>query len=791
MKKIDFNSDWLFGKVGCEKYPVTLPHDASMYESRSPDSPGGSAHGFFPPGKYTYEKVLTVPKDWKDKNIVLEFGGVYKNSEVYINDVFAGGCAYGYSEFAIDTNGFFKYGQNNTIQVKVDNDDMPNCRWYTGAGIYRPVYMLIGETQHIHRRGVKITTLSINPAMIKVETQHTGGAVSVEILDGNEVVAKGEGSSLTLTIPHAKLWSDVTPNLYVCTVSLLDGTRQIEQMSEIFGIRSITWSNKGLYINGKETLLRGACVHSDHGILGAATFQKSEERRVKRLKKAGYNAIRASHNPASTFMLEACDKHGIYVMDETWDVWYTHKSKYDYAKDFNKNFRFDIKSMVERDYNHPSVIMYSVGNEISEPATVKGIQLTKDLVAAFHELDVTRPVTAGVNLMIIHRSAKGNPIFKEDGSGLNNNQKDLSHMSSTMFNMMTAIVGTGMNKAVNSKKADRVTKPCLDALDIAGYNYASGRYPLEKKANPNRVVVGSETFPSDIVKNWKMVEKFPYLIGDFMWTAWDYIGEAGIGSWAYTDDAKAFAKPYPWLLADVGAFDILGNPNGQAFLASTLWGFSKKPLLSVRPLNHKKKPIQSVWRGTNSIPSWSWNGCEGKVATVEVYSDAHFVELFLNGRKIAKKVVKKYMAMFKVKYEPGTLQSVAYDAFGNKVGEDMLSTAKGSFCVNMKPEEETVMAGDIVYVAISIAGKNGVVESNYDRKLRISVEDGTLLGFGSANPRTEETYTSGECTTYYGKAQAVVRSMDVDKIKITVEGKEVGSTSIMIQVTMKSIECEE
>ena len=775
MEQINFCDNWQFKKNNeSSSQIITLPHDASFTELRVADSPGGSAHGYFPGGYYEYEKTFFVPEEWRNKVVIFQFGGVYKNSIVNINGEYAGGCAYGYSEFSVSGTNLLNFGQDNLIKVTADNTKLPDSRWYTGAGIYRPVTLLIGNKHHIHRRGVKISTISINPAKILIETKHTSGTVTVEIIDGKNIIAKGEGECVELSISNPRLWSDDSPYLYKCRVKLIDNKEITDEVIETFGIRRITWNNKGLFINGKETFLRGGCLHSDNGILGACTYQKAEERRIKILKEAGFNAIRVSHNPACEFMLDACDKYGMYVIDETWDMWFSHKSQYDYAGSFEKNYMFDIESLVDKDFNHPSVIMYSIGNEVSEPATAKGAEMTKKLVASFHKLDQCRAVTAGINLFVISRAVKGNPIYKE-GGGLNQEQNSNNKMNSTIFNMMTMMVGIGMNNAANSRKADEITKPCLDALDIAGYNYASGRYPLESKANPQRIVVGTETFPSDIVKNWAMVKKYPYLIGDFMWTAWDYLGEAGLGAWAYTDDAKTFNKPYPWLLSGHGVFDIVGEPNGEAFLIKTLWDISKNPIIAVRPVNHDTKPIKSVWRGTNSMASWSWRGCEGKQAIVEVYSNAHYVKLFLNGKIQGKKKSKNCIAKFKIKYTPGKLEAVAFDSSKHETGRDELNSANGNIRIQISPEEKNINQGDIIFIPISLTGENGITESNVDTKLNILVEGGELLGFGSANPRTEESYTTGVFTTYYGKAQAIVRAGKSDIVKITVYSNELES----------------
>ncbi|NLO83825.1 MAG: glycoside hydrolase family 2 protein, partial [Clostridiales bacterium] len=452
MKRQCFNDHWVFYKRDSDsKLKVTLPHDAQIIQERDASAPGGSAHAFFPGGYYIYEKSFDVPAGWQDKCISFQFEGVYKDAKVFINGKEAGGRPNGYTPFFVNGDDLLDYGAANTIRVEVDNVDLPNSRWYTGAGIYRPVWLWIGAKSHIEMEGIQISTLSISPARIKVKTAHVGGDVSVEIRENDAIIAKGDGDQIELDIPNAKLWSAEKPNLYTCHVTLSENGAIVDEVSETFGIREITWSNKGLFINGQETLLRGGCVHHDNGILGARSFAKSEERRVRIMKEAGFNAIRSSHNLASKGMIEACDKYGVYIIDETWDMWYSHKSKYDYATDFVDNWRDDIRAMVSRDYNHPSVIMYSIGNEVAEPATAKGVDLAKEMVALLHSLDSTRAVTAGMNLMILSRSAKGNAIYKEDGGRDESSEKKAQGMNSTMFNIVASMVGTSMNMGANSK----------------------------------------------------------------------------------------------------------------------------------------------------------------------------------------------------------------------------------------------------------------------------------------------------------------------------------------------------
>ncbi|MGN0999872.1 MAG: glycoside hydrolase family 2 TIM barrel-domain containing protein [Faecousia sp.] len=752
MKKLCFNHGWI-----CNGETVTLPHDAMIHKARSADAPSGSAGAYFPGGSYVYEKRFRKPDA---AHVVFQFEGVYKNAVVYLNGQKAGSCDYGYLPFFVCADDLLTDGEN-IIQVECENKDQPDSRWYTGAGIYRPVWMWTGPRGGIEPEQVRVKTISSEPAIIHVHTGHKDARI--EILDGETVVASGSGEEAEITIPDAKLWSAETPNLYTCNVITDKDAAAVS-----FGIRTITWDNQGFYINGRNTLLRGGCVHHDNGILGAAAPDEADWRRVRRMKAAGFNAIRSAHNPCSRAMLDACDYYGMYVMDESWDMWFHHKNKYDYASQWRKNYLSDLQAMVDRDFNHPSVVMYSIGNEVSEPAKAEGVEKTKEMAAFLRDADGTRPVTGGFNLMILANAKKGKGIYNETEGGMNHDAAKMNGMNSTLFNMITNMVGTGMNKAANGKAADKATAPCLDALDLAGYNYASGRYSKEGKCHPERLIFGSETFPQDIAKNWAMVKQYPYLTGDFMWTAWDYIGEAGLGAWAYTKDGAGFNKPYPWLLADTGAMDILGNPNGELFLAQAAWGKLEAPAIAVQPVNHPGiKPSKMAWRGTNAIASWSWRGCDGSKAVVEVYTDAAVIELYLNGTKIGRQTVKKCKASFKTMYAPGKLEAVAFDSSGREVSRSVLESATGKLRIAAVPEAKKARCGDVVYIDVALIGENGVVESNADRELTVRVEGGTLLGFGSANPRTEERFDSGKYATYYGRALAAVRIRETATITVS------------------------
>ena len=770
-EQADFNQDWQFwSDTQPNKQVVNLPHDAMQTETRSADVKEGRHNGFYPGNVYHYEKTFTADASLLQKHVTLAFEGVYRNSKVFVNGQEAGGYKYGYMPFDVCLDGLLVAGEN-TIRVDVDNSQMPNSRWYSGAGIYRPLHLLIQEKEYIEQ--VKVSTLSIAPAKVKVETLHQGGEVSVSIYDCNKQIVSAEGDNVELNIDNANLWSAESPYLYKAVVELKQNGKTIEKQEKPFGVREITWSTQGLKVNGKDVLLQGGCIHHDNGILGAAEYEDAAYRKVALLKKYGFNAIRSSHNPLSEAMLKACDELGMYVMDELWDMWYITKTEFDYSKDFYDNYVEDIRHFVKKDFNHPSVIMYSIGNEVGEPAEEKGVALAKELINRLHQADNSRPVTAGINLMIIGLTKMGVNIFQQSNSAMMGGGQQIT---SEQYNMMMTNSSEQMSMATLQPAFDEATTPVLDALDIAGYNYASVRYPIEGTAHPNRVVVGSETYPQDLAKNWAMVEEMPYVVGDFMWTALDYIGEIGLGAWYYSNDPDFANKTYPWKLFGGGAIDLIGNPTGEAFWAKAIWTKQVEPNIAVRPI-HKENLVKSMWRGTNSIPSWSWQGCEGMPTVVEVYTAAPKVALYVNDKLIGEQEVKDYVASFEnVTYEPGTLKAVATDANGKQY-EQTLTSATGKIGISIEPEKDSYKSGELAFVNINLVGENGIVESKADRTLTVTVEGGELLGYGSQTLITEAAFLDGVYPTYYGQSQAVVRASKPGNVKITVTGEGVAPTT--------------
>lgn len=784
--KLQFSDGWEYSYNDNLHYaPVIVPHDAMIECARSASARSGGACAYFEGGKYFYKKEFDVPSEWMAKEIFLEFEGVYRKAKVYINGIFAYEWANGYTGFHFSCNDFLKFGGSNVIEVVADNSEQPNSRWYTGGGIYRPVWLHVKNKAHLELFGTHVETVGIDPPTVNLSAKHTGGELNFTVKDGEKVIATraGEGE---LVLPAAKLWSAEEPNLYTLYVTLSQNGEIVDEESIPFGIRKLEWSSNGFFVNGNNTLFRGGCVHHDNGILGACAFAEAEERKVRKIKEAGFNAVRFSHNPCSNAFAAACDQYGLYLIDEFSDMWYMRKKKFDYALDFEAWHERDLRSMVEKDFNHPSIVMYSIGNEVSEPCEEKGVETARSMVSLLHSLDSTRAVTAGINLFIINNAKKGKGQYSEEKVEADAAPKQQAEKptSSTLFNMIATHVGPSMNKMANSAEVDAVASPVLDLLDIAGYNYASGRYPLEGKKHPKRIIFGSETFPQDIYKNWEAVKKYPYLLGDFMWTAWDYLGEVGIGGWCYeTQYGLTFEKPYPWIIADAGAIDLIGTVGVEAKYASTVWGLEEKPFIGVRPVNqNSKKLVKSVWRGTNAIASWAWKDCEGQTAEIEVYSSACFVELYLNGKKIGRKKVKECKAFFKTKYCAGSLLAVALNNKKEIVGKSELQSAQSELSVGISCEKQSAKAGEVLFFEVCLCDKSGTVESNADTYLTARVEGGTLLAFGSAQQKSEEKYSSEKVKTYYGRALLAVKCKESGKVNVRIDGQHVVGTDVSVNI---------
>lgn len=769
MRPISFNTGWtcrhLDGSNAAR--PVTIPHDAMLEEPRHALAASGKNGCWFEGHDYLYEKTFTAPADWADKALLLEFEGVFQRAEVSLDGKKLAFRPYGYTNFYVDLTGKLTPGEH-TLSVIARNSEQPNSRWYTGAGIYRPVTLWTADKAHIAVNGVKIRTTSITPAEIAVRVTTTApGEVYVDVLDGDALVTsmkqQSDGDTTCyIAIPDAKLWSVDAPHLYTCRVRF--GT---DEHVCSFGVQTIAWGKEGFLLNGERVILQGACVHHDHGVLGAKCFPEAEERRVRLLKEQGYNALRSAHNPCSKALLDACDRLGFLVMDEYIDHWYIHKTEHDYVQYFADWWQQDLTDLVEKDYNHPCVIMYSTGNEVSETAQKRGIDLTKQLTDFLHQLDGTRPVTCGVNIFFNFLSSVGFGVYSDkkakkeadaaEKAKAKNKTAKKKAVGSQFFNDMAGLLGDEfMKRGATLHGCDVKTRDAFAAMDIAGYNYGIYRYQHDLKKYPDRLILGSETFCNDAYRFRELAKKEPRLVGDFVWAGMDYMGEVGVGSWEYSEYAPQF-EGLGWMLAGSGRIDLTGKPLGEALYTRVALEKEQGPYIAVRPVNHEgEKHSPSAWKMTNAMDSWSWRGCEGKKAFVEVYARAAKVVLLLNGKQVAERALRNTcLAHFRIPYENGELTAVSYDALGREIGRNTLVTAGEETVLRIEPEAAAEV-GKLCYVRLRYTDEKGVTKPMERGHITVNVQGGKLLGLGSACPFYPESYLDPVTDTYYGEALAVI-----------------------------------
>lgn len=768
MEKVIFNDGWRFYKFGYEDAmkEVNLPHDAMQEEKRAPEY--GSASGFFPGGKYVYEKTWMVDADIVQKAVCLEFEGVYENSSVYVNEKKVGGHVYGYTNFFVDLTDKLCVGKN-TVKVIADNSAQPNSRWYSGSGIYRNVNLYTGSIDHIVPDGVRITTLSLQPTVIRVqcETTSKSAQVSVHILKDGQSIANGNGRDLTIEISRAKFWSAESPELYELKLELTENGKTIDTHTEHFGIRLLGWSAKnGFTVNGESVKLKGGCIHHDNGLLGACENEKAAYRKIRKMKTFGYNAIRYSHYPVSKAILSACDSLGMYIIEESFDQWHIPQTKYDYSIHFEQEWKDDLCAMIRKDYNHPSVIMYCIGNEISDVGLPGADETCGRLADFVKSQDASRPVLLANNALLSVLSVKAAEKKQTAGS---------QEVNDTVAALAEAA------KGLTPTYIESIAGNVFDKVDIVGYNYTPGLYEGTHELKPDRVILSSETFPANIAKNWAIAKQLPYVIGDFMWTAWDYIGEAGVGMPFYGSRQAPFSKPYPCMLAYCGSFDITGYPESQAYYTAIVWGQYDKPYIAVRPLHHSGEDYTvGKWRLTDAVHSWSWSGCEGKQAEIEVYGNGDEVELMQDGVSLGRKTLTEFRANFTTTYSAGELKAVLYKD-GKETAIDVLKTAGSDTELTVRAEDTTLRTGgDITWVNIAVTDSCGTAKPLDNRKITVKVEGAaTLKAIGSANPETEESYLSDSVTTYYGRAQAIIESKKTaGKIKVTVSAEGLAPVTI-------------
>ena len=745
-----FDSGWQFTRNG-KTITVDLPHDWDIYEAPDPSTGAtGTDGGWYPGGRGEYRKTLRTPAA---EIVKLHFEGVYQKAEVFVNGQKAGQHAYGYTPFTVDVTPYlYQDKRENEVVVKVDNSEQPNCRWYTGSGIYRHVWLQAMPALHIAENGVFVTThdISAERAIVGVEVTVANESdrdrnAMVVVDSGMMMVAvparqtKTVATSYAVRNPH--LWSPDDPYLYETKVELKESGIVIDEHRARFGIRSFSYDAEGGFVlNGKPLLINGACVHHDDGVLGAMAFDAAEIRKVRQMKEAGFNLIRTSHNPTTRAFLDACDSLGMLVIGEAFDGWRTAKKPYDYSTLIDSCYREDIRAMVERDRNHPSIICWSIGNEVIERKDIRVITTARQLKQAILDYNKTRPVTEALC------------AWDDDWE---------------------------------------IYDPHFDVLDIGGYNYMIHKHATDHQRNPGRVMWQTESYPRDAFQNWALVHGYPYIIGDIVWTGLDYLGEAGIGRYYY--EGERAGEHYvdggqpDWHGAYCGDVDVTGWRKPISHYREMLWKDSKDLYMAVKePDGYHGKIHETAWSVWPTWESWNWPSWEGKPIDVEVYTKAPEVTLYLNDKPIGTKAVSQsteYKAVFTVPYEAGTLRA---EAGGKRA---TLSTAGEPARLRLTADRSVMTAGgqDLSFITVEVIDREGHVCPNAAIPCEAIVKgQGTLLSFASADLKDCEPYTSPRVTTWKGRALLVVRSSQKKgKAQVSIKSS-LPTASIFIQSTTPS-----
>ena len=744
---------------------LDLPHDWSIEDLPAPaasgpfdpEAPGGVNSGFTLGGIGWYRKHFTLPKEAQGKTVTVQFDGVYMNADVWINGEQLGNHPYGYTSFIFDLSKSLRFGdEENVLAIRVKNEGL-NSRWYSGSGIYRHVWLKATDPVHIAQWGLFVTTPEVNADKARVRLQatlnnDTGKRTDITLVttlvdpESRIVASRTITTRLseqtpstidqTLDITQPRLWSPDSPSLYRAVCELKREGRTIDQSETVFGIRSIRFdADKGLFLNGRNLKLKGGCVHANNGPLGAAAFNRAEERRLELLKAAGFNAIRCAHNPPSPAFLDACDRLGMLVVDEAFDAWtLTHApATEDYHLYFKDWWQRDLESIILRDRNHPSVILWSIGNQIVDSAQDSGVRTARQLAAYTRPLDPTRPLISNV----LQRSSDW-----------------------------------------------RDTDPFFAALDVAGYSYARAHYDEDHKRLPNRIMLSTEINPEDSFGNWMAVLDRDFVSGNFEWTAFDYMGEVGLGWWSYGHTA---AELFPWTVNYSGDIDICGFKRPRSYYRDALW--SGKPEVSafVRcPIPSFAGPGKSGWGWDDVKASWTWPGWEGKPLQVDVYSSCEQVRLMLNDKDLGMKPTSRetqFKAAWQVPYQSGALTAIGYTN-NSEAARWELRTAGPPASLRLTADRTALKADgqDLCYVTVEVVDANGVRDPNAEKLVRLSVEGaGTLAAVGNSKPTSLESFQQPQRTTYDGRCLAILKSTRAaGAIKLTARSDGLTESSVAI-----------
>ncbi|HSI07619.1 MAG TPA: glycoside hydrolase family 2 TIM barrel-domain containing protein [Rariglobus sp.] len=685
-----------------------------------------------------YRKHFTLTET--GKLAAVRFDGVYMNTEVWINGHRLGEHPHGYTSFEFDLTPHLKpAGQDNVLAVRVRNEGK-NSRWYSGSGIYRHVWFTVTDPVHVPTWGVFVITPEVSKykALVRISTEVlNSGAAETDVLvrtrlrnAGGKLVGTTESTlrlpagalrttEQTLDVRAPNLWSLDAPALYSADVEIVVAGKTIDTVSTPFGIRKIEVdAAHGFRLNGEPLKLKGGCIHHDNGPLGAAAIDRAEERKVELLKANGFNALRSSHNPPSPALLAACDRLGMLVIDEAFDQWNKSKERnqQDYHRFFKDWFERDIASMVRRDRNHPSVVMWSVGNEIPEQFNPGDIGTR--LRAAVLSHDPTRPVTQAVS--------------------------------------------TDWGKVI--KNWDQLSDPAFAHLDVAGYNYLPDKYESDHARHPERVILTTESYPKDVFEYWELVEKHPYVIGDFVWTAMDYLGESGLAHNLLSNQKDSFFMPWPWFNAWSGDLDMCGEKKPQSFYRDVVWRRSAIEMAVHAPIPSGLTETLSGWAWPNEHQSWTWSGHEGTPLQVSVYSRCDTVRLELNGKVIGENPVSpatKLTVKFDVPYAPGELRASGL-INGKIVAWTTLTTAGAPKKLKLTADRTKIRANrnDLSYVTVEVVDARGQRVPDAVISIRFSVSGaGELAGQASAVPNEPASFRTPVRKTFQGRALAILRPL--------------------------------
>ena len=790
---------------------VDLPHDWSIEGRPEASNLTGAGGGFFPAGVGWYRKTFSAPVDWRGRRVSVEFDGVYKDATVYLNGHKLGTHPYGYTSFAFDLTADLNFAGSNVLAVRVDNSAQPNSRWYSGSGIYRHVRVVVTDPTHVAHWGVFVTTpkVSDDSATVSIQTKvqnesegSTGVTVETGVYDSAGHKAGTAESTLTIAagkevegaqtiaVANPALWSPASPALYRAVSVIRREGRVVDQVVTPFGIRSLSWSAEtGLVLNGKPVKLAGGSVHHDDGPLGSAAFDRAEERRVELLKAAGYNAVRTAHNPPSPAFLDACDRLGLLVLDEPFDTWKANKVKFDYGLDFDEWWQRDISSMVLRDRNHPSIVIWGIGNEIPELEVERGGAVGKQLADEVRSLDSTRPLTL-------------------------------------------AFPGT-----TTTPNAEAV----FSQLDITGYNYnLIPTYAADHSQLPKRMMLTTESLPSKAFPLWQISHDNSFVIGDLTWTAMDYLGESGIGAWSYGTPeqaqmaeqvmggmmntpmidkmflgmangvdvmaamAQGAADPatkaamavmfhgYPWHASACGDLDLTGYRKPQSYYRDILWNGGDRVYATVRlPAPEGKKIVAVGWATYPTLLSWSWPGQEGKPLQVEVYSGAEKVRLFLNGTLIGEKPTgreQEFKAIFSVRYMPGTLKAVGMRG-DRVVAESVLTTAGNATGLRVTADRAVVHADgqDLSFLVVEAVDAEGRLQPHAEQEVEFSISGpGAIAAVGNGDGQDAASYHGDRRKLFEGRALVVVRTSRQSG-PITIEARAPGLNDGSATIEAKAV----